>query len=384
MLTVGEVLARIAPRLRAQGVGVILAVALPLCTMGTPASAQAASTTTFGPSLAQAPDVSFGCEEQPFEPPELTHASSCTWTTAAAAKEGEALQPPEGKGTITQVSVRVGPHTGPMKVVIMRVLLEWEAIGTAEVHASISCCSDVAESAVFTPTANAVTPVSVDLPVEVEGQITPGLKIDDLVGLSILEAGVPIPALDEKSLNILEEPSDYDEFPAMQPGVAQLAGDPRGYQLLMDATWTPPSASTPTSTPTTPATPAPAKQTAQPIPTISFPTSGLARVKGKDALVKLSCGQAAACDGTVRLQSAPAAGAAGARVAKKSKKKAKVVTYASGGFAIAAGKSQSVNAKLSGEGSKLARGHARRKVWVNVTLSGASGKSYSRSVTISF
>jgi hypothetical protein len=369
----------------------LLACALP---------ANAGAQTTFGADLSQAPNVTFGCETQPFEPPVATGASSCTWTTAATseARPSQALEPPEGKGTISQISLRVGPHTGPMKVVIMRLLLEFVDIGTEDVHAEISCCADIGESQSFTPNANAVTTVPVNLPVEVEGSVTPGLKVDDLVGLSVLESGVPIPAVDEKGGSIFEEPTDFDEFPAMQLGGTQLAGDPRGFQLAMDAVWnpvgssptaTPTSTTTATSTPTSASTPTPA------LPTLGFPVGTLAHIKGANALVDLSCGASAACDGTVRLQSAPAgqAGAVGtiakngAKKQKKDRKKkqAPVVTYASGSFNLAAGKTQAVDAKLSSSGKTLARRHKRLKVWINVTLSNTTpAKVSSRAVTLTF
>lgn len=379
------------------------AVAVAALALASPGGA--AAQTTFGADLSQEPNVTFGCEEQPFEPPEATHASSCTWTTVATdeSQPSQALEPPEGNGTITQVSVRVGPHTGPMKVVIMRVLLEFVDIDTEDVHAEISCCGDVGESETFTPKANAVTTIPVNLPVEVQGGVTPGLKVDDVVGLSVLEAGVPIPAVDEKNLGILEQPTDYDEFPAMTLGGTQLAGDPRGYQLLMNAVWDQSSGggggggttggggtgggkATPTPTPT----PAPA-----PTPELVFPASTpLAQIKGDNAVVHLGCGAAAACDGTVRLQSAPVgqtsalARSAGKKQRKRGagkKKKKPVTTYASGSFELAAGASQGVPVKLSSSGRQLAHKHNRRKVWVNVTLTNTTPATVSsHAITLRF
>jgi hypothetical protein len=381
-----------------RGAGALSTLAL-LLALSSPASAA----TSFGADLSQEPDVAFGCEEQPFEPPVATGASSCTWTTDATSPQAnEALQPPEGKGTITQVSVRVGAHTGPMKVVIMRVLVEFLDIGTEDVHLESSCCVDVAESESFTPTANAVTTVPVSLPVEVEGSVSPGLKVDDLVGLSVLELGVPIPARDDRSEGILDEPSDFDEFPAMQPGGTQLAGDPRGYQLLMNADWseTTPASNTPTtpapkSNPTPTPTPTPLPAPAPVVPRIAFPVSGLASIKGNNALIDLDCGAAAACDGTVRLQSAPegqasAVGSTAKQRAKKKrkkrrKKKAPVVTYASASFSLAAGSSRAIDAKLSSIGRRLARKHKHMKVWVNVTLTATTpAKVFSQAVTLRF
>jgi hypothetical protein len=43
-----------------------------------PSLAGATGQTTFGANLNNTPDVKFGCEVQPFEPPVLSNASSCT------------------------------------------------------------------------------------------------------------------------------------------------------------------------------------------------------------------------------------------------------------------------------------------------------------------
>jgi pectate lyase len=106
--------------------------------------------------------------------------------------------------------------------------------------------------------------------------------------------------------------------------------------------------------------------------------------------VSLSCGAAAACDGTLRIQSAPATQAAAAALSAKTsangkKKRAPVVTYASGTFSLSAGKSGAVAAKLSSAGRRSAHKHRRLKVWLNVTLGDSTAaKVVSHAVTLTF
>ena len=178
----------------------------------------------------------------------------------------------------------------------------------------------------------------------------------------------------------------------------------------MDSTWVPQAGTSPTPTPaamsappastthnmttpptTTSAMPAPTPTPSAPAaPGLTFPTSAvLARVSGSNAVLDLGCRDGGAtCQGTAAVQSGEAPGAAVTASAAKAKKpgraKAKLVTYATGPFDIAAGQTGSVKAKLSSAGRTLARGHRRMKVWINVTLAGTPAKVVSHQVTLRF
>jgi hypothetical protein len=357
-----------------------------------PSLARAASgPMTFGPDLATL-DVSNtnDCSVDPlilWPGNPNTGAPSCTWTSTDPTNPNGGQLPP-GDGTVSQVSVKVGAVTGPMQVVIMRA--EFQEVDIPYIHYQISCCTDVGESAPFTPAANSITTEPVNLPVLVgDSDGAPGQYIADFVGLSVLEDGVPVPAADETTLSPTnDQPATEIEEPAMQDnGQPQLADDGTGYLVAMDGVWVPNSTA---PTPPTPTPPAPV-----PVPPVvngagtlltplfSFPSaSTLARVSGNNALVQLACGAGgAACKGTLSIQSAKARGGAGAHIAGA----AKVVTYASGSFALTAGEHQAVKAKLSRMGRSLASRHKRLKVWINVTLNGASTPTImSRQVTLRF
>lgn len=370
----------------------VLAVAL-VCATG-PSVAQAQDTpVTFGPDLSQlVVNNTNDCTVDPLILPPgnpYTGAPSCTWTSSDPTNSLGGQLPPGGNGTISQVMIKVGAVTGPMQVVIMQA--EFQQVDVPYVHYIISCCTDVGQSAPFTPAADAISTEPVNLPVEVDTTPNPanGLQTVDLVGLSVLEDGVPVPAADETTLAPeYDQPTLDVEEPAMQDnGVPQLADDGTGYLVAMDSVWVPqsPGAPTPGPNPTAPGPNPTAPSTAGGLgltPVFSFPSTGTpARVSGQNALVDLACGATgAACHGAVSLQSAPAH-ATGAHAASKSK----VTTYARGSFSLTAGQTHAVKAKLSGTGRTLAREHKRLKVWINVTLSGTTpAKVMSREVTMRF
>jgi hypothetical protein len=214
----------------------------------------------------------------------------------------------------------------------------------------------------------------------------------------VLADHVPVPAVDERGLSPFDQPGTDAWEPAITQGRQVLADESTGYLVLMDGVWNQASGSSSTSTSTTSSSSSPAPAPAPvppappppPRPLLMFPAGNmLARIKGGNALVKLSC-VAAACDGTVRLQSAPAAQAAAAHAAgdakgKKKHKAAPVVTYASTNFSLPAGVSQAVDAKLSGAGRQLARRHKRLRVWLNVTLANTTPATISsRALTLTF
>lgn len=382
-------------RLRLQAV-LALPCVLAIALGSSAAVARADAPVTFGPDLSQL-DVNNtnDCTVDPLIPwpgNPYTGAPSCTWTSTDPTNANGGQLPP-ADGTVSQVMVKVGAVTGPMQAVIMQA--EFQQVDLPYVHYQVSCCTDVGESAPFTPAANAITTVPVNLPVQVgDPDGYPGQYVADFIGLSVLEDGVPVPAADETSLSPEnDQPALELEHPAMQEtGTPQLADDGTGYLVAMDGVWEPTSTPAPNPGPGPNPNPTP-NPTPNPNPTLapypggptsttplfSFPTGKtLARVTGNNAVVQMGCGAGgAACDGTVRIQSAKTQGS-GAHIARV----AKIVTYASGRFALTAGKNQPVKAKLSGAGRRLASHHKTIRVWINVTLSG--GKVVSRQVTLRF
>jgi hypothetical protein len=101
---------------------------------------------------------------------------------------------PPGTGTVTQVQVAVGPVTGPMQVVVMRALYENTVTPG---RPNDACCFPVAASQPFTPAANTITTVPVNLPVREDATPPPEdittIADFDTLGLAVLETGAPIP-----------------------------------------------------------------------------------------------------------------------------------------------------------------------------------------------
>jgi hypothetical protein len=356
------------------GIPVVLALGL--------APAAAAQTTTFGASLSQAPDVGFDCTAFPIgnggtQTP-LGNDSSCTWSTPTnATAPSEGMLTPAGTGTIAAVRVRVGPTTGPMELVVLQVT-------ESAFDGSVSCCEASYVSPPFTPTANSITTLPTDLPVHTDApgqQSSPGLEVGDILALSILEDGVPIPAIDEtgSGLPANQLPTDNVEFPAFVQGQNAIDSGTYGYQLDMNADWvegTPSPPPTPTVGPTPLVTP-----TITPTPTVTLGRS-TPSVKGGDVHVKLGCGAAAACKGTLAIESKPLAGTA---AAKKPKHSSAPIVYAKGSFKLSAGAEKSVSAPLTAKGRSAARGHKRIDVYIDLTYgAGPTAKRISHRVKLRF
>jgi hypothetical protein len=177
----------------------------------------------------------------PAGPPNL--ATSCIWihvpTPAEVAAAGGAnisLEPP-GTGTVTQVRVGVGATTGPMQVVVMRSLYENT---TTPGRPNDACCFPVARSQAFTPQANSITTVPVDLPVTEDPtpppEDTTTIADFDTLGLAVLEPQVPVPLYFTGDYSA---PADFlwnTSTPStVTPG---FYSDTGGFFVAMNADWT--------------------------------------------------------------------------------------------------------------------------------------------------
>lgn len=189
---------------------------------------------TIGANLKQAPNVSFDCTVIPFEfSPFGTGGPSCAWNNPIVPGTTEGGLDVPGTGTIFRVKLRVGATTGRMQLVILRTLFDPNDL------AKNQCCVMVARSSIFTPVRNGITTLKVKLPVKL-GALG-NVDVLDAVGLQILEDKVAIPLIKETSLPIGSQPVDRYNEPAFTTlGAKQLAADPAGYRLDMQATWYPP------------------------------------------------------------------------------------------------------------------------------------------------
>ena len=325
-----------------------------------------AQVTTFGIDLTQPANVTFDCSVWPvpllgggvgFVP---SQAQTCTWTSAVSIAQN--LYAPAGNGTVTEVRVKVGAITGPMQVVVLQGLRE-------DVTNKVGCCQQVGQSAVFTPSANAITTVPVQLPVRNDTMPDQNhIFAFDILGLSILAPGVPIPAFDTGNYTNTG-PFDGIDFPASQPNASIAPSDSFGYALLMNADWVPGGGG--------PGSP-PGGPPVQSGPPLTFETP-MALVRRNQATIDLTCTLAAPCLGDLRLQNQPAPGAvmipmtrlAGGPLTGASKARpaaAHVVTYGRGSFNVAAGATGMVSAQLKPAARRRTRRHKTFQVWANMTL----------------
>ncbi|UUY03308.1 hypothetical protein LRS13_21975 [Svornostia abyssi] len=303
---------------------------------------QAGATTTFGTDLNRAPDD--GMVDCTTLPPwgVPTFADSCTWYSTISATENHIV--PEGIGVITRARVRVGRVTGPMQFAIGRAQVD----RNKEPGQGTLCCVWRPAGPEFTPAPSAVTEVVLNEPVQRVRDFASNQDLFDNLGLSVLQAGVPIPAAPAVS-PIGSTSTAGACWPAVQRGNSYcMPGGPGNYAVLFNADWeyTPTGAGGDVSV-------------------------NLARefawVRRNEARVRLLCQLARECAGLLRLQNRKAPGAAAAAAASAT------VTYGSARFKIAAGATKTVEVKLGASGRKLMRRRRTVTVWANSTTgSGAS------------
>jgi hypothetical protein len=337
-----------------------IAISISAAALAAAVFASGASAIPFGADLNRPANVNFDCTVLPGPPPAFTPgftvlpsgAPTCTWMnvgSAANLQAGTFVAPVAG--TVTQVSVRVGPVTGPMQVVVMRAFRDFLSTAVPV------CCIEVARTPAFTPAPNAVTTLATALPVRkdvIPDPINNTVTFDSLA-LSVLAPNVPVPAFDVGS----HDPSDFSipaasvYHPAVAPNQERfISSGVGGFQVLMAADVTPSI---------TGAGPAPGGNVTAPI--------ALARrviaVNNGALRVPIRCSLATGrCIGTLRLQSSqPVAIAAAAQ-------RTRVKTYGKARVSIAAGSQSRVRVRLSRAGRRLMRGRRRAKVWANATIGG--------------
>jgi hypothetical protein len=183
-----------------------------------------------GSRLANAPNLLIGPEQAPIRDPisgapilTPSFQTSCTFRSLGIVGNVTQLgSVVPGSGIIRSVSVRCGPNPSPMQVVIMS--------GSAGLYGTA-----LRTSRPFTPLANAITTVRVDLPVTRSFQ--PGTNISDAVGLNILGPGTA-PLFDQANGGSISANGSgllQHWYPIMRPGEpengrAYLVG---GIELLM-------------------------------------------------------------------------------------------------------------------------------------------------------
>ena len=289
-------------------------------------------------------------------------ATSCIWihvpTPAEAAlfpRRSIALTPP-GSGTVTRISVAVGPRTGPMQVVVMRALYENTLTPG---RPNDACCFPVARSQTFTPRANGITSVNVRLPIREDAtpppEDTTTIADFDTLGLAVLAPGVPVPLYYTGDTS---QPGDFiwntSRPSTVTPGFSTDSG---GFFVALDGELLP----------TDP---------------VGFGGGGTEPVRGSEADIALRCLASAACRGRLTLASRRTAAPdlAGARRDRPRAVAAGTTSYGSSSFRIAARGHGTVKLHLNSAGRRLFAHHRTVSVWANVTVSGVG--SYSTAIRL--
>jgi hypothetical protein len=322
-----------------------LLTALAFAALGAALLAPRAGAVLFGANLNRVPDSPYRCPDigAPIYNFPTCSSESVNLTT------GESGFPPVGVGVVTQVRVRVGPITGPMQIVVEEALRKDNPGDPG--HPTYACCKAINASQVFTPAANGVTAVNVNLPVRQDIAPDPntGFYVDDHLALSVLDPNVPIPADLDSSQTI----GVGIWLPAWQVGEerASSAFGTSGAQILFNAEWN-------------------AAPGADQSP-LEFLRRNVV-VRNNNAFLPLICNLGIPCVGNVRLQNQAA------RLLRLSwvEKKNPVATYAKKKFEIKAGKKKTIKVPLRARGKRLIRGRSKVKVWANFTLKNVAEAAY--------
>jgi hypothetical protein len=273
-----------------------------------------------------------------------TYAESCTWYSIVSAAESHIV--PEGTGVVGRARVRVGRTTGLMQFVIGRAQLD----RNKPPGEGLMCCVWRAAGPTFTPAPNAITELALNEAVQNVRDFQSKQDLFDTMALSILQPGVPIPAALATSALGSTSPAGAC-WPAVQLGNAYcMPGGPGNFAVLFNFDW-------------------------------NLDLSRAVRLAAQSALVNngaakvtLLCALTQTCTGLLRLQNARAPRAAAA---------ARLATYGTARFSIAAGKKGSVKVKLNQAGRRLLRNRRRVKIWANSTVtSGTSQRTISAALTL--
>ena len=345
----------------------------------------AADTKTFGTGLDRPADNTRTCETGFYDPALIagtgfpyTPYASCTWWSVGGFDGKGSSIVPYGGGTVKRVRVKVGAVTGRMQVVALRLMRHPGSL------ADPACCFPSSASPVFTPDANGVTEIEVDMPVKHETDKATGIVNYDVLALSVLDDGVPMPA---------DATADggwggvvAGMFPAYEPGTERSVGYGTvvpGHVLLeadlepaaggepVRAGYPPvnPTVSLPPAPPAGPVVPGPVVDTA--VPPAALP-AGRAVVRGGTVGMPVTCSTPGGCKGEIVLTSAPARGAA--------KRRPRPVVLARGRVALAAGVTKTVRAPLSKQGRRALR--RSRRVTALATLRIGGKPVAGRTVTL--
>ena len=300
-----------------------------------------AATTAFGADLVGPADNTATCATANWFP--AGGQPSCTFYSSAP---GPSFYAP-ASGTVTTVRVKTGPRTGPMQVVVLYSLYQNNLADPG--HPYFACCYVAQYGPVFTPAANAVTPVATSLSM-VEQPTPPPTDgttnaEGDFLAISVLDANTPIPATSDSN----------SFFTGFAPAPTPATAPPRGpypppvsastggttAHIAMNADLSTVNGSTGGPTPTPPMTPFGVLR-----PVTISPVGG--QLLGSAGSIPVTCALRGTCRGTLTLDRP--GGVAATKQARRP------VIYGRGSFSIRAGHTQKIRVPLNAAARKLLRG----------------------------
>jgi hypothetical protein len=208
----------------------MLAAAVVVVALMAAVPAEALTARSFGARLFRAANNTASCQSLIF----FQRVPSCSFTTSGALFNASESMIVPGTGTITRVRVKVGRTTGPMRIAILQSLRR-ENSGEA------ACCIGRRQSRIFTPRANAITTIPVNLPVSITFNRISRIYAFDSMFLTMENRNTPIPA------NVIPGGNGNCSggwFPAVRPGQENFTGPYGvcGATILIRGDWVPPAA----------------------------------------------------------------------------------------------------------------------------------------------
>ncbi len=260
-------------------------------------------------------------------------------------------------GTATAARIKVGAVTGPMRINVVRTLFQQTGNAASPLPSPPFL---QAYGPTFTPEANAVTTIPLNLPMQ--AQATPGINDTgtvagtDWLALEVLSSTVPVPVVASPGAVFFAAfpGPTASNVPAPSPNALPNYGQ-IGLVLAMNADLTTADPAPKPSTTPTPAAPAPVAATA---PTVAFGAKS-AKVAGGRAGLNLVC-QVADCSGVVTLQRTSGV------------KKPVTTKFGSARFSVKAGQTGKVRVKLSAKGKALLKTKRKASVQAAIALDGGA------------
>ncbi|HMM49205.1 MAG TPA: hypothetical protein PKE32_06290 [Miltoncostaeaceae bacterium] len=339
-----------------------------------------ASAETFGADLnLVAPDVSAEC---PMGYPYLgvmmaVGSPTCTWTHYDYRNNTGLISPISG--TVRSVSIRQGPRTGPLRIVVMRWLVQNATNGDL----NRVCCVITAASPVFTPEPNRMTTITTALPVVHEVLPRPGetrIAAQDMIGVTGMGPDAVIPlARTGLSGGML---IDY----LLYPGGTEPAQTPYDMRMTNDFI-VPISAEVTADGGAPPLTPGPIGGNPDPggvLPPLAPATLVLPRAGAQvDPLnrvpLRLACPAGAPCRGLVQLLNrAPVVAAATAHAYGShalTKRTPPPVLLGKARYTVRAGARALIRVRLNAVGTRLVRARPSARVWVAIGMPGTRART---------